>query len=421
MSTSRNKTYIEVSYQTQTVPVTVNVNGINVENYVNLEIPIIKQYIDNSCPIDGPVNVRYHHVQHVQCIPNPYMFFNPIKYMVQSSDIDERKSKILLNAVKPTQKEETIDLPLFSKSTEIIVPIGTDAAKDTDAGDNTDSGKNTDAAKVTDAFKDTNFRTIKYKDIKQLFTKSDGKSNVVQNLKTPFLDAVKKNTEPKQIKDVKPKCDDIEDNPFIMHDDEEEDSDENEKINNEYYSVLDRLENIVDKFVIDKIYSKIEITEELTGDILEMFKYYSSFKGIKLLKEVGLISLEDKLREIIDEKYNDCNVAVTFNHFPNPIVHKRNFRVNIKKSVEVLKKETDEFIDIIIRNIPEYIKIGTYDKLFLKTFFTEDELEKYRPYLTNKVTRDKFLDLFEDKYKDEKFTISMPNSFEYAYLIGKNN
>ena len=93
----------------------------------------------------------------------------------------------------------------------------------------------------------------------------------------------------------------------------------------------------------------------------------------------------------------------------------------------MLQKETDEFINIIISQIPDYIK-NYYDKeknIFLKFYvtklFTRDELEYYRPYFTNKKTKDKFFDIFEEKYGDAGFDFVLQHSFEHAFFIDKSN
>ena len=443
-----NQTNVKVSYQTQKMKFKVNVNGNQEEFWADINIPIIEQYIDNSCPLDGPINVQYRSMQPMmqQSMPQSmvypqYVRFNPCMGLNQNIyqsynnhtqnmnnadnkipekrniSINVKKSEELLSAIRPVSKEIEDDV-------KSILSNASDKNDTTDEADTVDEiEQNASVAVKSNKLPETEQkRKIKYSEILKKFENSPSTipnkgHSVKKTLKQDKVTKVENNDD-----------NDGEENPFITQNNAEEDSTENDKISNDYYFLLEQLENIVKKFVNNKTFLKIDITEELTEENLKIFNFYRSVKGSQILQDIDLIPLEDKIRDIIDEKFIDNDVNVTFNAFPNPIVHKKTgFRINIKKTPEMLQKETDEFIDIIISQIPQYIK-NCYDKekgIFLKFYvtklFTRDELEYYRPYFTNKKTIRKFFDKFEEQYKDENFDFVLQHSFEHAYFIDKSN
>ena len=437
-----NKTNVKVSYQTQKMKFKVNVNGNMEEFWADINVPIIEQYIDNSCPLDGPINIQYRSIQptsqqmvYPQYIPyNPYMGFNQNVYQSYNNlsqqknntdnqtpekrniSINVKKSEELLSAIRHVSKE--------IESEDDVKSILSNASDKNDTTDEVDTAdeieQNASALVKSNNLSETDQkRKIKFSELFKNFKDSpstipNNKGNIVK--KTSKKDKVVEND------------DNYGENPFITQNDTEEDSGENDKVRNDYYFLLEQLENIIKKFVDNKIFPKINITEELSEENLKMLNFYRSVKGSQILQNIDLMPLEDRIRDIIDEKYFDNDVNVTFNAFPNPIVHKKTgFRINMKKTPEMLQKETDEFINIIISQIPQYIE-NCYDKdkdiflkFYVKNFFTQDELEYYRPYLTNKKTKDKFFDKFEELYRDAKFDFVLQHSFDSAYFIAKSN
>lgn len=438
-----NKTSVEVSYEIQRIKIKVLVDENPEECWIELKIPVIKQYIDNSCPLDGPINVKYRNTQPIQksiIYPqyigyNPYMGFNQNVYQ-SNNNLSQQKN----NTDNQTPEKRNISINV-KKSEELLSTIRS-VLKEIEYEDDvksvlsnaSDKNDTTNEVDIADEVEQHSSIVIKSNDLSETDEKRKIKfSELFRNFKDSqsTIPNTKENTVKKTLKKdkvVKTENDNDGENPFITQNDTEEDSSENDKVRNDYYFLLEQLENIIKKFIDNKIFPKIDITEEFTEEQLKMLNFYSSVKGSQILQNIDLIPLEDRIRDIIDERYFNNDVNVTFNAFPNPIVHKKTgFRINIKKTPEMLQKETDEFINIIISQIPQYIE-NCYDKdkgIFLKFYitklFTRDELERFRPYFTNKKTKDKFFDKFEEKYKDANFDFVLQHSFEHAYFIDKSN